>query len=63
MSRYYRHHPDEPIRHDWHSNLAPGVSQRDLDGPEPTDEDGITQRQRDAEAAAEDKADAERDEP
>lgn len=43
--------------------LAPGVSQRDLDGPEATDEDGITLRERRREAALEDKADAERDDP
>lgn len=43
--------------------LPPGCTNRDIDGPEETDGDGLTQRQRDAEAAAEDKADAERDEP
>ena len=34
MSRYYRHNPDEPIRHDW---LALQSAQRRYDAMEPPD--------------------------
>lgn len=43
--------------------LPPGMRESEVDGPEATDEDGITLRQRQRESALEDRADAERNDP
>jgi hypothetical protein len=42
--------------------LPPGVSDRDIDGPEERDDDGLTYRERCEEEKGEAKADCEREE-